>query len=110
VLESLKIELSAMVEECDAMLKHYRDLNAALGKYSKDLKAMEDSCNKGKNWASGIGLVCVAVIGLTAGHFIFAAAYTAGVIASACAGTAAATTYVGCCFAIEKNKRKQAEA
>lgn len=92
-----------MVIECDAMLKHCRDLNTALGKYSDDLKAMEASCKKGKNWAFGIGLLCVVVIGLTAGHFIFATAYTAGVIASACAGTAAAATYAGCLVAMEKN-------
>ena len=63
-----------MDEECYAMLKHCRDLNEALGKYSMDLKAMEENCNKGKYLALGIGLFSLVIVGLTAGHVIFATA------------------------------------
>ena len=63
-----------------------------------------------KNWACGIGIICLVVIGLTAGHVIFATTATVGVCASACALAAASYKYYNCIVDIGKYKVKQAEA
>ena len=70
---------------------------------------MEKCCKWGKDVAFSIVIVCSVVIGLTAGHVVFATTMTAGVIASTVIGGVAAVSYVTCCVKMVGNNEKQAE-
>ena len=94
-----------MSDECDAMLKHCRDLKKGLGEHLVELKKLEATCESGKKWAARFGMFFLGVIALSFGHVIYVGALGYSYVAA----VAATGAFAGCKVYIDQNNEKQAE-